>query len=385
MYPYHIYMDLDVINNDYTSTKHPHLRFEETRNTPFLDGDSSDYFCSILRFSIQTGNSLPVFIPRVQVGQSDPNLTIYKITLERERAGVIYQGSAYVQYEPQNQVLEPVSPPIQAQDLTTTYYHVYSYHHFIDLINDAMLQAFLNLRINMGAQWDFIAAPYLEWDAGSSTASLLSPIDTVGALDTIGVYFSTRLYELFAGLSASLVSESGEMNYRMKTKKYLGHNTTKRKGVKIYHLNPSYDTTGDADFVQSIQETSSIATWNPIASIVFASTLLPIQPTQTSMPKDIGQSSNNLKGGGNNSNLLNILSDFAIPVGPNNEYRPIIEYVPQSEYRLLDMNSSMNLNRVDVHVYWKDQFGVLHPLLLRPGCSAHVKLMFRRKDFDVVI
>jgi hypothetical protein len=113
--------------------------------------------------------------------------------------------------------------------------------------------------------------------------------------------------------------------------------------------------------------------------------MLPVLPTQTSMPKDIGQSTNNLRGGGNNSNLLNILSDFAIPVGPNNEYRPIIEYRPESEYRLLDMNSSMNLNRVDVHVYWKDQFGTLHPLLLRPGCSAHVKLMFRRKDFDVVM
>ena len=75
MYPYHIYMDLDVINNDYTSTKHPHLRFEETRNTPFLDGDSSDYFCSILRFSIQTGNSLPVFHSKSPSGtkRSEPD------------------------------------------------------------------------------------------------------------------------------------------------------------------------------------------------------------------------------------------------------------------------------------------------------------------------
>ena len=153
----------------------------------------------------------------------------------------------------------------------------------------------------------------------------------------------------------------------------------------LHYFPPGPLATGDYVFIQSIQETSSTATWNPVASIVFASTMLPIRPTQTSMPKDIGQSTNNLKGGGNNSNLLNILSGFAIGVGPNNGYRPIIEHVPQSEYRLLDMNSIMNLNRVDVHVYWRDQFGTLHPLLLRPGCSAHVKLMFRRKDFDVAI
>ena len=66
--PYHVYLDLDVINNDY---KHngspPYLRFEEIRNTPFLDGDSSEYFCSIMRFTIQTGNTLPVFLPRVAI------------------------------------------------------------------------------------------------------------------------------------------------------------------------------------------------------------------------------------------------------------------------------------------------------------------------------
>ena len=39
-HPYHIYYDLDV-NNDYSSNSAPHLRFESTRNAPFIDGDSS--------------------------------------------------------------------------------------------------------------------------------------------------------------------------------------------------------------------------------------------------------------------------------------------------------------------------------------------------------
>ena len=49
--PHHVYLDLDIINNDYTTNgARPHLRFEEIRNTPFLDGDSAEYFCSIVRF-----------------------------------------------------------------------------------------------------------------------------------------------------------------------------------------------------------------------------------------------------------------------------------------------------------------------------------------------
>ncbi len=88
--PHHVYLDLDVINNDY---KHdgapPYLRFEEIRNTPFLDGDSSEYFCSIVRFTIQTGNTLPVIIPRIanpivhtlRYIQSPLNVKIHYITV----------------------------------------------------------------------------------------------------------------------------------------------------------------------------------------------------------------------------------------------------------------------------------------------------------------
>ena len=75
--PYHIYHDLDVMSNDYSGNPPPHLRFEETRNAPILDGDTPEYFVSIIRFSIQTANSLPVFIPQIDTTASDINTTIY--------------------------------------------------------------------------------------------------------------------------------------------------------------------------------------------------------------------------------------------------------------------------------------------------------------------
>ena len=81
--PNHIYLDLGVINSNYNqSGPPPYLRFEEVRNTPFLDGDSAEYFCSIVRFTIQTGNTLPVFIPNVVIGQDNQKKTIYAISLE---------------------------------------------------------------------------------------------------------------------------------------------------------------------------------------------------------------------------------------------------------------------------------------------------------------
>ena len=61
----HIYLDLQIVNNNQNNNEPPPvLRFEETRNSPFLPGDSADYYVSILRFSVQTGDEIPLFIPR---------------------------------------------------------------------------------------------------------------------------------------------------------------------------------------------------------------------------------------------------------------------------------------------------------------------------------
>ncbi|MFM7980617.1 MAG: hypothetical protein ACKPKO_14990, partial [Candidatus Fonsibacter sp.] len=54
---------------------------------------------------------------------------------------------------------------------------------------------------------------------------------------------------------------------------------------------------------------------------------------------------------------------------------------PSAVYRLIDMSSAMSLNIIDIIVYWKNTFGNIHPFELHPGCSTHVKLMFRITDF----
>jgi len=135
--------------------------------------------------------------------------------------------------------------------------------------------------------------------------------------------------------------------------------------------------------IQMDQEISSASLWNPVASIVFCSTMLPIVPTATSKPNIISNQSNNFSSGGDNSNLTTILSDFEIAVDGANSYRPFILYAPSAEYRLVDLFSGSDLNRLSIQVFWKDHAGNLNPLYVPVGCAAHLKLMFRRKDFDV--
>ena len=68
-------------------------------------------------------------------------------------------------------------------------------------------------------------------------------------------------------------------------------------------------------------------------------------------------------------------------VTENNQYRPTISMNPTSEFRLIEMNSVTNLNKIDLIAYWKTHYGDLIPLKLQPGCAAHVKLLFRHRRF----
>ena len=134
--------------------------------------------------------------------------------------------------------------------------------------------------------------------------------------------------------------------------------------------------------LQVYQEVSTIGLFNPVASIVFTSSLLPIKATNTSPPKSINDNSNNLIGSGNNANLTSILTDFEIGITETNQYRPTLNYIASGVYRLIDLNSMLNLNRVDLRVFWKTNFGDLLPFHLQPGNSAHLKLLFRHKRFN---
>jgi hypothetical protein len=237
--------------------------------------------------------------------------------------------------------------------------------------------------------YDLAVAPYLDFDPTTNRVILHAHncffdevASTLQGYHYIQIYFNERLYDLFVGLPHELVSLEGELNYRLRAM-YNNNNLVPRNVlVKVDSTTNGDYTYRTVKFIQMHQEVSSIALWNPVASIIFASSLLPIQATQTSLPKDVGNITNNFTGSGNNSNLLSAITDFTIAVDGNNQYRPMVVYNPAAEYRLIDMHSSMILNRIDIIVYWKNTFGNIHPFELHPGCSANVKLLFRRKDFN---
>ncbi|MFM7985197.1 MAG: hypothetical protein ACKPKO_38355, partial [Candidatus Fonsibacter sp.] len=73
---------------------------------------------------------------------------------------------------------------------------------------------------------------------------------------------------------------------------YNGANLVTRDVIEGYDPVAQEITYAPIKYVHMFQEVSSIAIWNPVFSIIFASALLPIKTTQTSLPRNIGSNEN---------------------------------------------------------------------------------------------
>ena len=94
------------------------------------------------------------------------------------------------------------------------------------------------------------------------------------------------------------VSITGELNYNL----HIIYNNSNLVPKTVLVPGAPIATTQKVNYAQMLQEMSSIALWNPVESIVFASALPPMHPMQTSLPKDLGDNNNNYTNSGHNSN-----------------------------------------------------------------------------------
>jgi hypothetical protein len=84
-------------------------------------------------------------------GQSDINKTIYQVAimldrLEEESTSVDVVGLANVMYTPEDESVITPAAPTTSQDLSSTYYYVYNYQHFLHLVSKAIQSAWDNLK-----------------------------------------------------------------------------------------------------------------------------------------------------------------------------------------------------------------------------------------------
>lgn len=391
-YSSHIYVDISFFNQDTTGNGKPKLlSYLDIKPCPFLN-NPSDYFLSIQRFHIDTGN-LPVFIPQIEVGQDDVDRTIYKITMTYEYGSTTaLEVQIPVIFYSLDQSTQP-NPPLIRQDVKCKYYWVYFYQQFIDLMNFHLAEVFsyLHESVQNASTMSGVSMPYgnnppyMQFDPSTYITTIFAEKsyfkDNVNVLGSnefrMKLYFNAPLFKLFKSLPSRF---NGYENVNFKHYQIIFYNTNNGSNTTTVQD----DSGASYDFLFMIQEYSSVQLWNPIESIVFTSDYLHVEPTNTGALNDITSSNNSLtlSSDGNNANFSNIITSFQVAISPTNSYNPSIDYVAVNpEQRQIDLKGSSPVNTLDIKGWWRTYYNELIPLELDSNCGASMLLCFRRKDY----
>ncbi len=341
----HIYYDINFANKSNIPVK---ANYKENRNDALVK-NPSDYYISIVRFLLPL-QSVPIFV--YPNDGTNPDNTQYSVTIRNLYTGA-QQFQTFLNFTPQNSIVNGVIN-----------FGIFSYAHFLDMINVALFDAWAHL-----TNTNSLVAPRMNYDAitGQCYLRINSYFDVSGTRPEspdIEVYFNTKLYSYFSNFNAF----------------YNGSNTTLGKDVLLVtqdvRTSQSNGTstsfpTGSLGF-NFYQEYENLYLWNGLKSIVFT-TSLPIQ--------DEYISESSTENGTSANNFRQILTDFEPNTEARDAARGYVQYNPSAEYRLVNMNSDKAIKTVDLNILWMDKQQVLYPLYIPSGEYYSVKILFRKKYF----
>ena len=427
--PDYVYYNATIINNrtkgSYDNNSDPVLRFQETRDTPLVN-DASKYNFSIIRFSMDGPNKdLPMFIPVIRTGIDNPtndvNLTIYSVSLEltvNNTTGTnpvvgTFTATAPCIYisETQDTQRAPVPSPVSIasgkQDLSTRYYWVYTYGHWLSIVNTALETALADLQTQFNTAWTTAGnagvaptlksvAPYLTYGSTTNLFSLNADTEGYGGAlrrtagtpsdESFELYFNSNLFGMFANFRNTYINVLGTEKTNKIYTGAIGYGVltaTVPFAENVVAIGTGGTTKYFWSMIQDYESTSTL--WSPVENIVFNSTLLPLVFEATGDPVVFGESNDNTELTGSQSAFQPIITDIALAKQNAMDYRGLIYYAPTAEYRLASFQRSKQpINNIDIQVFWRNRLdGSIYPVNMFNSSSVSIKIMFRRRGiFD---
>ncbi len=399
-----IYLNV-VINHEGLTTTYPNgptgtvvevgakdtnSEYDVTKTIPILD-KCSDYYCSIVRFSIPLDTVplmiMPIVPNQIRMGvppHTDPNLTPLIIGIRF--GGVNY--SLNLEYVSRaNPILFP--PPEQDLPLQviTPYYFVFSYQVLIDMLNTALQQ----LLINSGIAALLPAPPtpplinpnqpFFFLDPDTNLISLVYPkyfANITSPLTTLPVIFINSLLKNYLDSFDFFFFQFDQPQGRD-----FDFVLVEPTPDKIYYppnfVLPANATAAPVQspiiFYREEQEYSVLEYWSSLRKIIIATNTIPINTEYVPSP-GLG-----LNGNGGSNVSFPIISDFIPNIDQSAGIsRSIAFYLPQAQYRLVDMISDNPLQKIDLKLFWQDIAGNLYPLTVSAFQQSEIKLGFFRKS-----
>lgn len=348
------------------------------------------------------------------------NVTPYTVSLRytptaNSVPAVTYEVTQQIIYQPQDQTqVAPNWNPgatrsLSLGEITSEYYYVYGYVTWVDLVNQALKNAFWTLQGLMtngytaalspagllpnqalpmsGSTVNTYQPPSMSFDTTQLKAVITADNNAFGQSAANGniifLSFNGALSTLFDSFPYIYPNVGPESPFYSQ----LVFNTSVGAGIFLVVAYTSAGVpvvNGTYSAIQIFQDHQTASLMNPVQAIVFSSTLLPVVMENIATPAILGGTNTTLIQSGTSANIFPIITDFVVPFSAGNTYTPDITYVPTGEYRLVDLYGESPCKQLDITVYWRDQYGLLHPFLVGSGCSGSIKLLFRAKSFGAL-
>ena len=366
----HIYYSLNIFNNntgfDKVGTAIPIKSsvpciFNQMREHAYLD-NPSDYAVTFVKFSLDS-NSFPNQIVQPIAG--------LPIKLDNSYATIFSIGLGAtptmtpITWIPADSELQP--PTSGAQLLTTSmisdeYFWNYSYQYFIDRVNEVLTA----LSLLEGGE----PAPFFKYNSATGLISLY-------CVPTTKIYLNEELYNLFAGFQykyqlindVPLYELIPSIVYRSATIIYYNYYANL---VDFSTIPPTVDSTNN--YLVTTQSYKSTQLWNPAVSLVFTSKTLGVVSDDISEPYIYGINPNQSS---NNSNVSNSIFEYLLARRAD----PTINDL-DFNYLFKDLLSNEPQKDLVIEIFWKDDFGNLHPFYIESGSNSSIKLLFRKDNFE---
>lgn len=268
-------------------------------------------------------------------------------------------------------------PADKEQLYNNSYFYIKYVDTFCRMLNEAIASCFATIS---GATWATL--PYFQWNAIDQKIEYFNPNSTpvgVSPMPPTGSVWSVICNQpLFSLLST----------FRFKYfPKNAGNDLMFPESCPCRYVldtNILQNAEPSGEYAIYTQQTSSVQTWSPVQSIVFQSTVLPIEPQLTGQPQNLNTTDPTTTQGNTYKQqaLTKILTDFVFPLTTGTEItNQELYYVPSGEYRLVDLLGGNTINQLTFSIFWKDKFGVLHPMTIDAGSSASLLCMLRKKTY----
>lgn len=340
--------------------------YSVTKTVPILD-KASDYYCSVIRFTIPLDN-IPLLIAPIVPNTNNLALSNNTIMVINIFFGGIFYTSN-VLYEP-TLLNFPVVLQNQSVQVVTPYYYIFTYQKLINMFNNTL--SVLWIASGLAALFPGILAPYYIFDPVTTLISIIVP-------------------KCFTKITAPAI-EIPKLSQNIPATNYMNNFLLLFNGVDQPNGNDlTYDFSGilpapyapevnypppeftypvpftpaTTNYYKFTQDYPSIPYWSSVRRLILTSNI-PINP------ESITSNTENA--------TLNILSDFIIDTSLPGASRSIAYYNPNPQYRLIDLNSDTPLQKLNIRIFWQDDQGNIYPLGLTVLQQASLKLLFVRKS-----